>query len=265
MTREARYRKVDDTISAIEGGWEFTSEVARNFDTHVRKSIPLYEEVQEMTIGISEWFVHNNSTIYDLGSSTGETIYRLQKKHASKANVRFIGIDNSEKMIKQARKKVSASNAQFLHQDIMQTEFEEADLFISLFTLQFLDVPERIQVLQRVYQCLSIGGAFIITEKVLAEEGRFDELWVELYWDFKRGQGLTDDQVLQKSRSIRGVLRPLTLTENIRLLHMVGFNSVDIFFKWYNFAGVLAIKTDVNPVHLTRYQTYTGIDVDDSP
>jgi len=259
MGEEASYRKVDDTISAVEGGWEFTSEVAEHFDTHVHKSIPLYEQVQLMTADMSEWFVHNGSTVYDIGSSTGETIFHLQKKHAFKENVRFIGIDNSEMMVKQARKKVSTNNVQFLHQDVVQTKFEEADLVISLFTMQFLGMPERTQVLRGVYRCLRSGGALIMAEKVLAEEGRFDEMWVELYWDFKKGQGLTDDQILQKARSIRGILRPITLTEQIRLLRRTGFNSVDVFLKWYNFAGILAIKTDISPVQFTGYETIADV------
>jgi len=259
MSEKANYRKVDNAISAVEGDWEFSSEVAEQFDTHVRKSIPLYEEVQQMTANMSEWFIHNGSTVYDIGSSTGETIFRLQKKHACKENVRFIGIDNSEMMVKQAQKKVSANNVQFLCQDVVQTKFEEADLVISLFTMQFLGVQERMQVLQEVYQCLRNDGALIMAEKVLAEEGRFDELWVELYWDFKKGQGLTDDQILHKARSIRGILKPLTLTENIKLLRMVGFDSIDVFFKWYNFAGMLAIKTPIRRVQLTGYETNADV------
>ena len=251
MSEKANHKKVDDAISAVEGGWEFTSEVAEHFDTHVRKSIPLYNEVQRMTVDMSEWFVHNGSTVYDIGSSTGETIFHLQKKHASKEKVRFIGIDNSEMMVKQARKKVPANNVQFLHQDIVQTKFEEADLVISLFTLQFLGMPERMKVLQGIYRCLRNGGALIMAEKILAEEGQYDEMWVELYWDFKKGQGLTDDEILQKARSLRGVLRPLTLTENINLLRTTGFNSLDVFYKWYNFAGILAIKSTARPVQFT--------------
>ena len=265
MSEKDDYRKVDEKISAVEGGWEFTSEVAEHFDTHVRKSIPLYDEVQQMTADMSEWFIHNGSTVYDIGSSTGETIFHLQKKHASKENVRFIGIDNSEMMVKQAWKKVSANNVQFLYQDVVQTEFEEADLFISLFTLQFLSMPERMQVLQRMYRCLRSGGALIMAEKVLAEEGRFNEIWVELYWDFKKGQGLTDDQILQKARGIRGVLRPITLTEHIRMLKMIGFNSIDVFFKWYNFAGILAIKTTIGSFQPTGCETNASVGDGNAP
>lgn len=258
MSKDIDGRKVDDAISAIEGGWEFSTEVAKSFDTHVRKSIPLYEEFQRMTVDMSEWFLKDGGTVYDIGSSTGETISRLQKKHTSKKGVRFIGIDSSEMMVKEARKKISGNNAEFLFQDVLNTKFDEADLVISLFTLQFLNLSERLQVMKDVYRCLHVGGAFIMAEKVISDEGRFDELWLELYWDFKRRQGLTDEQILHKARSIRGVLRPATLSENIRMLRMTGFDSVDVFLKWYNFAGILAIKSSFPATPLNASDTTTA-------
>ena len=59
MSEKTNYRKVDDVISAIEGGQEFSSDVAKHLDTHVRKSIQVYEELEQMTADISGWFVHN--------------------------------------------------------------------------------------------------------------------------------------------------------------------------------------------------------------
>ena len=30
--------------------------------------------------------------------------------------------------------------------------------------------------------------------------------------------------------------------ENIDILEMVGFKNIEIFFKWFNFIGIIAIK-----------------------
>jgi tRNA (cmo5U34)-methyltransferase len=38
------------------------------------------------------------------------------------------------------------------------------------------------------------------------------------------------------------VLVPYRLEENRQLLIGCGFRSVDVFFKWYNFCGMLAMK-----------------------
>ena len=79
---------VDDLITSIPGEWKFDEQVSQHFDTHVRKSVPLYEEVQKAVIEISEWFIRDNSVVYDLGSSTGETISLLLQKHKRKKNVK---------------------------------------------------------------------------------------------------------------------------------------------------------------------------------
>jgi len=38
------------------------------------------------------------------------------------------------------------------------------------------------------------------------------------------------------------VLIPYRLDENKQLLIRNGFTSLDIFYKWYNFCGIMAVK-----------------------
>lgn len=126
---------VDDLITSIPGEWKFDEQVSQHFDTHVRKSVPLYEEVQKAVIEISEWFIRDNSVVYDLGSSTGETISLLLQKHSRKKNVRFIGVEESLPMIEIARKKCSSELVQFLQQHRKKTPvlLDQKLLFIVLF------------------------------------------------------------------------------------------------------------------------------------
>lgn len=41
---------VDEVITAVLGEWKFDEQVAQHFDSHVRKSVPLYDEIQGMQI-----------------------------------------------------------------------------------------------------------------------------------------------------------------------------------------------------------------------
>jgi tRNA (cmo5U34)-methyltransferase len=41
---------------------------------------------------------------------------------------------------------------------------------------------------------------------------------------------------------LEGVLVPLTYDENVNMFNDAGFNHVESFFRWYNFAGFLVIK-----------------------
>ncbi|HFX2467230.1 TPA: methyltransferase domain-containing protein [Salmonella enterica subsp. enterica serovar Muenchen] len=237
---------VDELITALPGNWRFDHEVVQAFDEHVRRSVPFYDQVQAMISDISEWFVRDGTTIYDLGTSTGETIYRLKDKHKSKKNIRYIGIDNSLPMLEKARIKCGDENIQFLHQNIISvTEFPAAGLITAIYSLQFLPLSERRIVVERVSRDLYEGGAFIIVEKVRAESSYFEDIWLELYWDMKQSSGLNSEQVLSKAKSLRGILIPLTLSENIKILEDSGFVVIDIFMKWYNFVGIVAVKTKI--------------------
>ncbi len=242
MDTEARRGPVDRDIVANEGDWAFDAQVAQNFDEHIRKSVPFYDEIQSMVLKLSEWFVRDNSVIYDLGSATGETISRLTRRYAGR-KVKFVAVDSSKDMMEQARRKVQAENVVFHANDVMDEKIRVADLVICLYTLQFLKIKDRRKVLRTIFQGLDSGGAAIIVEKIRGESSLFEAIWTELYSDYKLRGGLTEKQILQKACSIRGIVRPLTLKENIDMLEKTGFKQIDVFFKWCNYAGMLAVKS----------------------
>ena len=247
-------RPVDDAISAVPGEWRFDKNVSQAFDSHVRKSVPFYEEIQRMVIELSEYFVRDQSVVYDLGCSTGTTLDMLSNAHVGKEDAQFIGFDLSKFMIKEARKKVNRPNVRFYHKNVLDVEFSPPANFVtSLFTMQFLTLAERRTLLERIYEGLIEGGGLLIVEKVSSDHSVFEDMWTELYWDFKRRQGFTPEQIVEKANSIRGVMKPLTSDENIDLLWQAGYSRVDVFFKWYNWAGVLGIKNQiVAPPHAAR-------------
>jgi len=49
-------------------------------------------------------------------------------------------------------------------------------------------------------------------------------------------------EISQKREALENVLIPYKLSENIALLKEVGFRTVEVFFKWYNFTGLVAVK-----------------------
>jgi tRNA (cmo5U34)-methyltransferase len=243
LTRVRAAVPVDDVISAVPGEWRFTEAVAQAFDAHVRKSIPFYDEIQRMITELSEYFIRDESVVYDLGSSTGETLYLLSEAHAGKQNLQFIGYDLSESMVREAQAKVPHPAVRFLHANVLDVEFSPPASFVTaLFTLQFLTLAERAKLLARICEGIIEGGGLVIVEKVRAESPFFEDIWLDLHWDFKRRQGLTPAQIIEKASSLRGVLNPLTVQENLGLLERTGFRRVETFFRWYNWAGFVAMK-----------------------
>ena len=248
---EKRADRVDDLITAVPGNWKFDEQVAKSFHSHVRKSIPLYDNIQGMVVELSEWFVRDGSVLYDIGSSDGETIKLLSDKHSQKTGVQFTGLDTSSAMVEEAGRRIDGENIRFIHQGVNAfSGISDAAYITSLFTLHFLPLKDRLNVLRKIHSGLEDGGAFVFVEKIRAEDSFFEDIWTELYWDYKKRQGLSDDMILQKARSLRGILQPLSLSQNLAILKSVGFTQIDVFFKWYNYSGIIAVKSPAVPVEI---------------
>jgi tRNA (cmo5U34)-methyltransferase len=97
-------------------------------------------------------------------------------------------------------------------------------------------------VFDKIYQSLEWGGAAIIFEKVRAPDARFQDLTVQLYHEFKLVQGFDETEVLNKQRSLKGVLEPFSTQGNLDLFKRAGFVDIMTILKYICFEGFLAIK-----------------------
>jgi len=86
------------------------------------------------------------------------------------------------------------------------------------------------------------GGALIIAEKVLTNDSHMNRFFIDFYYDFKRRNGYTDSEINHKREALENVLIPYRLDENFELFRRNGFQIVETFFQWFNFAGILCVK-----------------------
>jgi tRNA (cmo5U34)-methyltransferase len=237
--------KVGDNITAVNAGWTFSGAVADTFDDHVSKSVPLYAEGHKLICSVSDFFVKPGSTVYEIGSSTGTLSMLLAKHNAQKADARFIGIDVEADMVAKAQakaKEAMLSNVSFVADDVNAMEFEPADLIVAYYTVQFIRPSVRQQLIDKIYNSLHWGGAFVLFEKVRGPDARFQDISTLLYNDYKLEQGYSTDEIVSKSRSLKGVLEPFSTQGNIDLLKRAGFNDIMTLQKYICFEGMLAIK-----------------------
>lgn len=229
--------------------WTFKSKnIAEHFDDHVAHSVPLYHEIQRMTLELSDYFLRNNDTVLDIGVSTGTTIKNIDRNSPRK-NLSYIGIDESQEMLNVASKNLKGiENVELINSDLnkgfdeVKLSHKTISLVVSLFTLQFINFEHREFLLRRLYQALRPGGAIILVEKVIGSTAQFNEIMIDLYQDMKIRNGLNPTDNQKKSKSLRGIMSPTSVDQNQLLLRKCGFNSIDTIFKWYNFAGFIAIK-----------------------
>ena len=232
---------VGDNLYSKSANWKFNSEVASVFDKHVSRSVPLYNEAHSLICKMSDFFVKDNSTIVDIGSSTGTLINKLNSRHNHK-KIKFIGIEPEKSMIKKAKVKNKNSNVKFLNNTIEKINLPKVDLISSIYTIQFIPPSKRQIVFDKIFKKLNWGGAFFLFEKVRGPDARFQDILTATYNDFKHDQGYSHFEIAKKTISLKGVLEPFSSKANIDFLKRAGFKDIIIIFKYICFEGILAIK-----------------------
>jgi tRNA (cmo5U34)-methyltransferase len=235
--------KVGQNIETKRAGWTFEGNVADTFIEHVRRSVPFYDEGHDLVCQISDYFCHDDSVCYEIGSSTGELTRKLAKHHDHKPGIRWIGIDPVENMVAKAREESAGlANVSFVVDDAVTFDFEKADLIVSYYCVQFIPPRLRQELFNKIYERLNWSGALLLFEKVRGPDARFQDMLVSLYNDYKTKKGFGAEEILNKTASLKGVLEPFSTEGNMGLLRRAGFTDVMTVMKYVCFEGFLAVK-----------------------
>ena len=223
----------------------FGEKVAAVFDDMLDRSVPFYSEMQRMIAEIARDFAVDGTNIYDLGCSTGTTMINLDR--VVPAGVKFIGVDNSKEMLKRCSTKLSERGVtrplDLIPADLNQgVEMHNASMVLMILTLQFVRPLYRDTLVKSILNGLNENGCLILVEKVIGEDSVFNRLFINYYYEMKKRHGYTEMEIAQKREALENVLVPYKLLENREMLLRAGFRYCDVFFKWYNFTGIIAVK-----------------------
>lgn len=222
-----------------ENKWEFDSKVTECFDDMLERSVPNYQSMRDLTYKLGRYFIQSETSVLDIGCSRGLSVDRFIREYPL---TNFWLVDTSEPMIEVCKDKYQLlSNVNIVNADISRNTLpDNLSLCLSILTLQFIERGKRQNILDRIYNSLNNGGAFIIVEKLNAEP--FNDIFVREYYEMKQKNGYSPKQIADKRESLKGVMEPLTESENIAMLYNAGFNSVECFYRCLNFGGWLAVK-----------------------
>ena len=240
--------EVKDTIfskSQAATDFNFGEKVALVFDDMLDRSVPFYQEIQRLIAEMAADFAADDTNVYDLGCSTGTTLLNLDATVGR--NVRLIGVDNSEEMLKRCREKLTEQKVrheyELLSADLNQgVRIENASMVLMVLTLQFVRPLYRDTLIKSIREGLNENGCLILVEKVLGEASVFNRLFIKYYYELKKRHGYSEMEIAQKREALENVLVPYRLSENREMLQRAGFRCSDVFFKWYNFCGIVAMK-----------------------
>lgn len=227
--------------------FDFGAETAAVFDDMLHRSVPFYPEIESMVAAIAVDFAAPGTAIYDLGCSTCNTALRIAELLPPGRDIRFVGVDSSPEMLDRARQKLTESRFPLPYELVQGDlnrglEIENASAVLLVLTLQFIRPLYRDRLIEKIRRGLTDEGCLILVEKVLGESSTFNRLFIKHYYELKKQHGYSELEIAQKREALENVLVPYRLEENRELLMRHGFGQVDVFFKWYNFCALVAMK-----------------------
>lgn len=206
--------------------WEFDTSVAKRFQDEANTNIPDYERVIDLCIQIAKRRHNPESHIIDVGSALGHTIERF----IDSGFINVYGVESSKAMIE---------NSAYSSCVTLSETFPEGlttDFVMANWTLHF--VNERKQYIQDIYNSLSLNGTFILSDKTPQSD-----TVKELYYDFKRANGISNEYIYEKEKKLQGYMNLLPIDWYLDTLKEVGFSNVQIINSRFGFVTFYCEKT----------------------
>ena len=236
--------------SGYKTDFVFDKSVTEVFDDMLTRSVPFYNEVQDLILKIIQHHTKEQEyvKITDLGCSLATTCFMLEEHLTVEKEI--IGVDNSQEMIKKAeefkKKKSSGTHMQFIcgnmEDHILWEKLQNTNVFISALTLQFIRPLKRSEIIKKIYNALEPNGIFILFEKTMLHHPMFNRLFIDTYHEFKEKNGYTQTEIYNKRLALENILIPFSNEENRELLLKQGFKEIIPFFQYLNFSALVAIK-----------------------
>jgi|APGre2960657423_1045063.scaffolds.fasta_scaffold56562_2 tRNA (cmo5U34)-methyltransferase len=224
---------------------------AEGFDTHIELSIRGYSNLIDDVLKLSEYFVEDDTKVVDIGCSTGKMLKAMINQNSFSKRASYIGIELEEEFVEEwsprsdewtpSTKEDFIPNLYFHNIDVRDYNFENCSFVSSIFTLMFMPPHQRETVIKNVYNGLNSGGAFVFSEKTMADSAKIQDIRTFTYYDYKRKSFTTDD-IMDKEKTLRSMAKPNTREELLNMCKAAGFSKIESFWQNHAFVGFLAIK-----------------------
>ncbi len=224
--------------------FNFDEAVVDVFPDMIQRSVPGYSAMISAIGLLAGRFGQDNSFCYDLGCSLGAASLAMHQQITAQ-NCQIVAVDNSEAMVSRFRLGLQAipdAKIEVHCADIRHIEIVKASVVVLNFTLQFIPVEDRELLLAKIWQGLLPGGLLILSEKLAFDDDKQHELQMDMHHLFKKAQGYSDMEISQKRTALENVLIPESFALHRQRLSKVGFSSVEVWFQYFNFASMIALK-----------------------
>ncbi len=229
--------------------FRFDESVTKVFPDMLKRSIPGYAASIEAIGSLAARHVTPGSRAYDLGCSLGAATLAM-RQGIREAGCRIIAIDNSSAMIDKCREIIAEDDTRhpdavpvdLILDDIRNASIRDASMVVLNYTLQFLSVDDRDEVIGRIHRGMHEGGLLVLSEKVVDADPHMEALLVEMHHEHKRRNDYSALEISRKRAALENVLIPESVAAHRERLATAGFAHTAVWLRYFNFVSIIAIR-----------------------
>ncbi|TDJ40319.1 MAG: carboxy-S-adenosyl-L-methionine synthase CmoA [Gammaproteobacteria bacterium] len=227
----------------------FDASVAGVFPDMLRRSIPGYAASLEAIGSLAARYVQDDTHCYDLGCSLGAATLAMRQGIRA-TGCKIIAVDNAAAMTNRCRQVIAADDTtasattpvEIVQSDIQDVDITNASMVVLNYTLQFLAVADRDDLLRRICDGLVAGGLLVLSEKVIDEDEHMEKLLFDLHHEHKRRNNYSALEISRKRAALENVLVPETVARHRERMQEAGFEHIAVWLRYFNFVSIIAIK-----------------------
>lgn len=221
--------------------WSFAG-FGDQFDEHAHAHLPHYDLVTEMAAFVASFALPVGGRLADLGCSTGRTIEAVADR-VPERRFHAIGYDLDASMLEVAGKRLASRTTVdlcLISGDLRSgvSGHDDADVTLALWTLQFLPRSSWVDLLTEARSRSTRDGLLLLAAKTRLPDARWQEIGDAAVAEWKASRGVTPDEALAKSRSLRGTMLLVTLGSLLDALDEAGWTSATVLFRWHQWVLV---------------------------
>lgn len=244
MSTDEIYKRDSD-----EKPFRFNKDVASVFPDMLRRSIPGYAATIEAIGSLAARYVEADTNCYDLGCSLGASTLAM-RQGIDQPGCQITAVDMAPAMTARCREiiaeddkqSISSTAVEVVEADIRDVEITNASMVVLNYTLQFLAMADRDELILSIAGGMNEGGLLVLSEKVVDENDEMEELLIDLHHEHKRRNDYSGLEISRKRAALENVLIPETVAAHRRRLESAGFSHTAVWLRYFNFVSIIAIR-----------------------
>ncbi|MFA6548681.1 MAG: class I SAM-dependent methyltransferase [Candidatus Margulisiibacteriota bacterium] len=212
----------------------FDSE-AKVFDANILKSVPYYRQMINVIIDMLPFPRSKKVILMDIGTGTGNIAFNLKTAFP---NSDLTCLDLSPNMLKIAGDKLASfKGVKYVVADAAAYKFDrQYDAIVSSLTLHHLETDADKHAFHlKAFKALKKGGFFINADILVAPDKKMQAVNISKWKGFIL-KSSSPAFVADRYKMYKAEDRPAVILNELDSLRRAGFKSVEVFWKYYNFA-----------------------------